>query len=137
MQLVVNTFGTSLALQRRPFRHQVAGQSHAGRDLESKDVFVSPLATLAGCAEKVAACTGTVDDQRNTLMGLEGAAEQHALANALLGRTDLPRIVDTQRSQAARPSSEVGTTGAATHRNRLRVCIVVCSLNLAMPSSVP
>ncbi len=41
---------------------------------ESKEAFVSPLATLAQCAEKVAACTGTVDEQRNTLMGLEGAA---------------------------------------------------------------
>lgn len=41
---------------------------------ESKEAFASPLATLAQCAEKVAACTGTVDEQRNTLMGLEGAA---------------------------------------------------------------
>jgi len=44
------------------------------RRSESKDIFVSPLATLAQCAEKVAACTGTVDEQRSTLMGLEGAA---------------------------------------------------------------
>jgi len=41
---------------------------------DSKDVFASPLGTLAQCAEKVAACTGTVEEQRNTLMGLEGAA---------------------------------------------------------------
>jgi len=41
---------------------------------ESKEAFISPLATLAQCADKVAACTGTVDEQRNTLMGLEGAA---------------------------------------------------------------
>jgi hypothetical protein len=41
---------------------------------DSKDAFASPLGTLAQCAEKVAACTGTVDEQRSTLMGLEGAA---------------------------------------------------------------
>lgn len=41
---------------------------------ESKESFVSPLATLAQCADKVAACAGTVDEQRSTLMGLEGAA---------------------------------------------------------------
>lgn len=46
----------------------------ARRRPDSDDLFASPLGTLQDCAAKVAACSGTVDDQRGTLMGLEGAA---------------------------------------------------------------
>jgi CRISPR-associated protein Cas1 len=40
----------------------------------SDDVFASPLNTLQECVQKVASCSGTVDQVRGTLMGLEGAA---------------------------------------------------------------
>jgi len=46
----------------------------ANRRPDSDDIFASPLGTLPDCLAKVTACTGTVDQQRGTLMGLEGAA---------------------------------------------------------------
>ena len=41
---------------------------------EHAEAFTGPLGTIQECREKVAACTGAVDEQRHTLMGLEGAA---------------------------------------------------------------
>ena len=46
----------------------------ARRRPDADDIFAVPLGTLQDCLAKVAACSGTVDEQRGTLMGLEGAA---------------------------------------------------------------
>lgn len=44
------------------------------RRTDSAAVFDSPLKTLAECRDKIAALVGTVDQVRNSLMGLEGSA---------------------------------------------------------------
>jgi CRISPR-associated protein Cas1 len=41
---------------------------------DAQELFTSPLGTLQECLNKITACQGTVDEQRATLMGLEGAA---------------------------------------------------------------
>jgi CRISPR-associated protein Cas1 len=41
---------------------------------ESESHFAGPISTLRDCETRVAALDGTLDDQRQTLMGLEGSA---------------------------------------------------------------
>src|SRR5262249_9250419 len=46
----------------------------ARRRPEAGDLFETPLGTLRACVDKAQALAGTLEEQRGTLMGLEGSA---------------------------------------------------------------
>ena len=78
-QLEVSETEQAMDLIRGWIGKKLENQAEFLRELQQRrperaEIFTSPLGTLARSAEKVAACTGTLDQQRATLMGLEGAA---------------------------------------------------------------
>jgi CRISP-associated protein Cas1 len=78
-QLAVAETGEGLALAcgwiGAKLQHQVEFlEELGGRRPHETDLFESTLGTVRGCHERVGQLTGTLDEQRGSVMGLEGSA---------------------------------------------------------------
>jgi CRISPR-associated protein Cas1 len=78
-QLEVAETAEGLALAcgwiRAKLQHQVEFlEELGGRRPQESELFDSTMATVRGCLESVGRLSGTIDEQRGTIMGLEGSA---------------------------------------------------------------
>ena len=78
-QLAVAETGEGLALAcgwiQAKLRHQAEFlEELGGRRPQETVLFTAAVATIRGCLDQVGLLAGTLDEQRNTLMGLEGGA---------------------------------------------------------------